>query len=176
MAIEKLKFTCPIVNKDGQPYVTTNETEDAFYDLEALIGSYYSDKVIIHDGKWYNDYVGIYNDISKESVIAVLIPNTVDTVSPAALASHKNLKYVKIPCSVTTLDNFSFSGCESLEYIELPNSITKIGLQVFDRCTSLKSVSYSGTQDDWGKISINDLWNYNSSINSVVCSDGVILI
>lgn len=65
-----------------------------------------------------------------------------------------------IPNDVVVIGLYSFWGCSSLISVEIPLSVTTIGNSAFTDCTSLTDVYYSGTEEDWAKISIyngNDL-------------------
>ena len=68
-----------------------------------------------------------------------------------------------IPNSVTSIGNYAFFLCSSLTSITIPNGVTSIGNSAFYKCSSLKDVYYSGTQEQWEKISIDDC---NSSLTS----------
>lgn len=72
-------------------------------------------------------------------------------------ASVKNnlLTSMTIPDSITNIGYQVFYGCSSLKEIRLPNSITNISIYAFARCTSLTDVYYSGTEEQWGKITID---------------------
>ena len=54
-------------------------------------------------------------------------------------------------------------GCSGLTSIEIPNSVTSIGDVAFYNCSSLKDVYYTGTEEQWKKISID---SYNSELTS----------
>ena len=65
---------------------------------------------------------------------------------------------VSIPNSVTSIGGGAFYDCSSLTSVTIPNSVTSIGWSTFYNCTSLKDVYYTGSRNDWNKISI-ELYN-----------------
>ena len=65
-----------------------------------------------------------------------------------------------IPNSVTTIGDTAFSYCRSLTSVTIPNSVTSIGYSAFSGCYSLKDVYYSGSEEQWKKISIDEYNEY----------------
>ena len=61
-----------------------------------------------------------------------------------------------VPNSVTTICKYAFYDCRSLTSVTIPDSVTSIGYSVFKNCENLKDVYYSGSEEQWKKISIND--------------------
>lgn len=49
-----------------------------------------------------------------------------------------------------------YLGCPRLESIVIPKSIVAIGDNAFEKCNNLTDVFYSGSKDDWAKISGGD--------------------
>ncbi len=54
---------------------------------------------------------------------------------------------------VTSIANAAFCD-ESLASVIIPDSVTSIGASAFYKCTSLTDVYYTGTEEEWAKISI----------------------
>lgn len=63
------------------------------------------------------------------------------------------LTAIAIPEGVTSLSR-DFSGCSSLTDVSLPVSLKSIGPDTFKNCIDLKSVTYTGTETQWGAIQI----------------------
>ena len=88
------------------------------------------------------------------------IPDSVTSIGYRAFYGCKGLTSITIPESVTSIGDDAFCGCSSLTSITIPNSVTSIGEDAFWNCTSLKDVYYSGTQEQWKKISIGSYNGY----------------
>lgn len=69
-----------------------------------------------------------------------------------------NLKTVTIPDTVYNIGNSAFELCYNLESVVIPRSMKNIGSYVFDGCDKLSDIYYSGTEEEWNNISID---NYN---------------
>ncbi|MBO5935245.1 MAG: leucine-rich repeat protein [Clostridia bacterium] len=129
---------------------------------------------------------------------SIKIPATVTTIEAAAFLATWNLESIVIPDSVTKLagNTFSNSGiksavlptgintietrlfdkCTKLESVVIPVNITKIDDFAFSMCDNLKDVYYTGSQEDWNKITVSDAENFpleNAQIHFNY--DGVVL-
>ena len=93
-----------------------------------------------------------------------VIPNGVTSIGNYAFENCKNLTNVAISNSVTSIDDNAFYNCKSLTSVTIPDSVTSIGSCAFDGCTSLKDIYYTGTQDNWNKISVS---SYNECLKNV---------
>ena len=62
--------------------------------------------------------------------------------------------------SVTSIGNSAFYGCSRLTRITIPDSVTSIGYSAFKDCSSLTKVYYTGTEEEWAKISIGSVNGY----------------
>ena len=79
---------------------------------------------------------------------------------------------VIIPDFVTSISGSAFYSCTNLSSIAVPDSVTSIDFNTFYNCTNLKDVYYSGTEEEWKKVDIDENGNdpllnatihYNSS-------------
>ena len=89
------------------------------------------------------------------SLTSVTIGNSVTSIGETAFGGCSSLTSITIPNSVTSIGEWAFFNCSSLTSITIPNSVTSIGNSAFKDCSSLKDVYYSGTQEQWDKISIS---------------------
>ncbi|MBR5156909.1 MAG: leucine-rich repeat protein [Clostridia bacterium] len=55
---------------------------------------------------------------------------------------------------VTSIGDSVFSHCDGLTTVTIPVSLTDIDYFAFSDCNNLSDVYYSGTEEDWAKISI----------------------
>ena len=94
---------------------------------------------------------------------SITIPNSVTTIGSSAFSGCSSLTSITIPNNVTTIGWYAFHSCSGLTSITLPNTVTTIGDRAFYNCSELKMVFYSGSAEEWEKISIN---SYNSCLTS----------
>lgn len=97
-------------------------------DLGHCAFGYWSD----HDDNW--------NPRSNASLVEIILPEGLTSVSKNAFAHCPNLERVTLPNSITEISNNAFDGCKALTTIELPDSVTRIGQGAFHDCESLKTV------------------------------------
>ena len=76
-----------------------------------------------------------------------------------AFQSCSNLQRIKIPNGVTLIAEHAFWNCMSLKEIEIPNTVQNIGVWAFDGCTHLCDVYFTGSEDEWNSINVDD-YNY----------------
>ena len=88
------------------------------------------------------------------SLTSVTIGNSVTSIGSSAFSMCVSLTSVTIPDSVTSIGNGAFYFCTSLTRVTIPDSVTSIGDNAFISCTSLTDVYYTGSKEDWNKISI----------------------
>ena len=84
----------------------------------------------------------------------ITIPNSVMSIGYQAFYECTGLTGVTIPNSVTSIGGYAFSYCTGLTSITIPNSVTSIGEYAFYGCSILKDVYYTGTEEQWNKITI----------------------
>ena len=89
------------------------------------------------------------------SLTSITIPNSVTKIESQVFYGCSSLTSVTIPDSVTTIGEEAFYKCSSLTSAEISNSVTTIENRVFNYCSSLKDVYYSGSEEQWKKISIS---------------------
>lgn len=129
-----------------------------------------------------------------KSLQYVVIPGIVYEIGEAAFWECTNLNEIVIEEGVLKIGRSVFSGCSSLHTVDIPDTVTEIGDYAFNGCTRLtqltlgkgleiirqrpfancsllKHVFFTGTSEEWKRIGKNTLWNSNSRIECIVCSD-----
>ena len=94
------------------------------------------------------------------SLTSITIPDGVTSIGDLAFDGCNSLTSITIPNSVTSIGDEAFFLCSSLTSITIPDSVTSIEDSAFSGCSSLKDVYYSGTQEQWKKISIGSYNGY----------------
>ena len=94
----------------------------------------------------------------------ITVPATVNYIGSLTFCNCNNLKSVEILGNITMIPDETFYGCEKLESITIPASVTEISFRAFYNCTSLTSITYSGTEEMWNEILIEE---ENEVLNNV---------
>ena len=114
--------------------------------------------VLTISGTGYMYNWNYYGDVpwfsNRSSVKTVVIPDSVTSIGRWAFGYCESLTSVTIPDSVTSIGERAFYNCAGLTSITIPNSVTSIGSRAFEDCTRLTDVYYTGSKEDWNKISI----------------------
>ncbi len=76
-----------------------------------------------------------------------------------------------IPKSATAIKPYAFYGGKSITSVFIPKSVTEIGEKAFSNCSNIKTVYYSGTQEEWEKVSIGANNKYIQNAE-VIFTDG----
>lgn len=84
----------------------------------------------------------------------VRIPGSVTSIGWHAFEECSGLGYLVIGEGVTRIGNGAFYDCRNLSSVVIPMSITHIGDNAFEWCIGVANVYYSGTEEQWNKISI----------------------
>ena len=87
------------------------------------------------------------------------IPNRVTTIGIGAFSYCESLTSVIIGNSVETIECSAFESCSSLTYVMIGKNLATIGAMVFDY-SKLKDVYYSGLEEQWKMISIDNNNDY----------------
>ena len=107
----------------------------------ASFGSYIAGNVVIPNTVTYNSVTYTVTELRAvggcgtfdycDSLISVIIPNSVTIIGDWAFWNCYSLTSINIPNSVTTIGKSVFNDCISLTSITIPNSVTTIGTSAF---------------------------------------------
>lgn len=84
------------------------------------------------------------------------------------------IKEIELPNGIEHLDGSVFDCCTELKEVILPDTLQSIGSRVFKNCHSLEKLIYKGTIEQFNQIYKDKAWLEHSSIQNVICLDGVV--
>lgn len=128
---------------------------------------------VIENGTFYNCYglktiiipdtvvrIGVQAFYSCKALSSVYLPSSVQEIGLQAFQYCKELSRIEIPDGVSTIENSTFEGCDNLTSVVLPTSIISIKYGAFNRCSKITNVYYSGSEEQWNALMIQDLNTY----------------
>ena len=142
-AFSECSHLASIIIPDG----VTNISYDVFNGCSSLTSVVIPDSVTSISGSAFE---------SCTSLTSVVIPDSVTSIGRGAFYGCTSLTSIVIPDSVTSISWMAFYGCTSLASVVIPDSVTNIDDDAFFGCDSLTDVYYTGTEEEWAKISIED--------------------
>ncbi len=107
----------------------------------------------VHFGKSITA-IGARAFINCTSLTEIVIPDTVTEIGLRAFNSCTNLRNVSLGSGITKLPSYVFSCCSSLEQVFLRGIVTEIGAYAFSECPAVKTITYSGTAEQWNDVVI----------------------
>ena len=85
----------------------------------------------------------------------ITIPESVETITAETFFECNSLIEVKILGPITEIPDDCFTFCQRLKSIVIPSSVKKIGSTAFYRCDQLIDIYFTGTQEQWEEINID---------------------
>ena len=138
---------------NNSPYITVSKGDSS----NGCIG-YYALSVSNCDdsyvSKLSNDNGFIIYTGNSEKILVGYIGNETNLVLPNYINKINQYAFVRLYDNEIAIEN------TNLFSIEIPNSVTEIGSYAFSGCTNLKNIYYTGTQEEWDKITKNSSWDY----------------
>ncbi len=126
--------------------------------------SYRSDikTIVIGDGV---TSIGLYAFNNCTNLTNITMPDSLTYIEQGVFEGCTSLTSVTIPNSVTRIDYYTFSRCTSLTSVTIPDSVAYIYPYAFEGCTSLTDVYYTGSEEEWANIYIDDTCLTNATIH-----------
>lgn len=152
------------------------------YDLSAIligVGDCKNKTINIpsHYQRFVVTTISSYAFFGNPPVVTINMPDTMVNIADHALSCCPKLENVSLGNSVRYIGDFAFWDCPRLKNITIPASVTEIGVGIFYECPELTEINYSGTIEQWNKITkptgpAGFLWDSGSSITTIHCIDG----
>lgn len=115
---------------------------------------------------------GTFDDC--DNLTEVTITGNIKSIGSSTFKGCDKLKKIVILEGVESIGDWAFAYCDALTHITIPTSVTKINDYAFYSCDYISTVYYTGTSEQWYKISIgtnNDyLYNATKYYNRCNCS------
>ena len=86
----------------------------------------------------------------------------------SAFGGCTSLTSVTVPEGITNLSG-TFSGCTKLTFVSLPVSLKKIAQNTFKDCARLQTITYAGTETQWGLVEIAQQGNEEMGVATRIC-------
>ena len=104
------------------------------------------------------------------------LPDSVTSIGDYAFFSCWGLTSLDIPNGVKNIGNNTVSYCDNLASVRIGNGVTSIDNYAFCDCGNLTSIQFTGTKEQWNKISKGEGWKDNVPATYVQCTDGTVSI
>ena len=103
------------------------------------------------------------------------MPENVATIESGAFYGCNGIITLTIPKGVTHISNNLLAKCTDLLAIVIPNTVTRIYSNAFDGCNSLCEIFFTGTEEEWKKITVDPNNNRISKakVHFVTVSEGL---
>ncbi|MBO4622643.1 MAG: leucine-rich repeat protein [Bacilli bacterium] len=170
-------YGCESLENINIPNSVTTIYEYAFGKCSSLKNLYISAYVNSIDPSAFDGCIGLESIIVDENNKVFDSRNNCNAI----IHTSSNALYVGcsstiIPDSITQIRYAAFMGRSNLTTIILPESIKAIGNCAFSDCTLLETIIYNGTQDQWNKIRLDELWIQGVEELLIICTDANISI
>ena len=171
-------------DKDGlEKFINGNDTSKSY--LKLHLDEFFSQEQVIdtldnNDFKKFYELERIgYHGSATGNVTTILYLSDIDPLKyldfiPKNCFTAAPIKLIDIPSNIKQIKEYAFSYCKSLESVIIPDSIEYIDDFIFLECKNLKEIHYSGTIEQWFKITKSEECFSGSNIQKIICLDGVV--
>ena len=87
---------------------------------------------------------------------SITIPDGLSLICWGTFYGCSSLTSITIPNSVKSINDYAFRDCTRLTSIVIPDSVIRIGSYSFWGCDALDDVYYTGTEEQWNAIEIEE--------------------
>ena len=117
-----------------------------------------------------------FGNRNTNNIRQIILPSSVKSIKKGAFINCTSLENISLPEGLETIDEKAFKGCSSLNEINLSESVKVIKTEAFAGCSMLekvylgehlrtiesaafmdckllKSITYNGTEEQWGNVS-----------------------
>ena len=97
-------------------------------------------------------YIGMNAFAYCDNLTTVTMSGNVSVIGTGAFMNCTSLTAFEIPEDVGTIEDTTFYGCTSLTNVTIRNGVAVIGASAFNGCGNLADVYYTGTENEWNRI------------------------
>lgn len=115
----------------------------------------------------------LIGDFTEALIKAGIDPAKYMKEIPPHYLGGTSLRSYTIPNNITAIGEYAFSGYNGLTEVIIPSAVTSIGAYTFRYCRGLMSITYLGTVDQWKGVKKLPGWKKDSSIEKIICTDGI---
>ena len=133
-------FNC-MYTVDGLKYALFNDNTAVLLDYSGNETNLTVNGEVSYNGNTYQLVtIASHAFESCDSLISVVLPNTVTTIGSYAFNCCYSLTSIVLPTALTTIGSYAFDSCTSLNEITLPNSLKTIEDYAFNCCYNLTNI------------------------------------
>lgn len=100
--------------------------------------------------------IGEYAFQGCEALTEIVLPDALLEIGECAFTGCWSLSSIEIPSKIIEIGLGTFASCQSLSSVKIPKRVVCIGESAFNQCFALQEVFYTGTEQEWSQILIDD--------------------
>lgn len=91
-----------------------------------------------------------------DSFTSIELPDSLTNIGENAFYYCRGLTEITIPSNVAIISENAFMACHGLKSLRISEGMTEIKKSAFSYCMNLEEIFYSGTEEQWKQIAIDD--------------------